>query len=170
MQSISFRNAFWAEIDAEVDGYLPHQTLVPDLIHPSKRGVQLLGDLVIKFLTEAQQHMSRLGHGSHTSPSHLPPPLYTDAAMDDQSNTCTRGDALQDMMVHTVDWYWVDGKKPGGLHINRCIRGYCACVTDAYTGFLHYSMCHLCVRGNCTTVDVGFYIIVPSMLALGMPI
>ena len=114
LQSISFRNAFWAEIDAEVDGYLPGQTLMPDLIHPNKRGVELLGNLVIKFLTDAQVHMTRLGHGSHSSSSHLPLPLYVDAAMDDQSNTCTRGDALQDMMVHTVDWYWIDGKKPGG--------------------------------------------------------
>ena len=88
---------------------------MPDFIHPNKRGVELLGNLVIRFVTEAQERLSRWGRTSHPSSSHLPLPLYVDAAMDEQSNTCTRGDALQDMMVHTVDWYWVDGKKPGRL-------------------------------------------------------
>lgn len=85
---------------------------MPDLIHPSMHGVKLLGGLVTKFLTDVGVHMARLGHGTH-APSRLPTPLYIDQSLDEQSNTCTRGDALQDMKVHTVDWYWVDGKKPG---------------------------------------------------------
>ena len=102
---------------------------MPDLIHPNKRGVELLGNLVIKFLSDAQVHMTRLGHGSHTSSSHLPLPLYVDAAMDEHSNTCTRGDALQDMMVHTVDWYWVDGKKPGRPYVVPILQLH-VCLLD----------------------------------------
>ena len=113
VQSISFRNAYWAEIDAEVDGFLPEQTLMPDLIHPSMRGVKLLGNLVIKFLSNANAFTAKHDHSSKAVTNALPEPLFIDAALDEQSNTCTRGNALQDMKMHTVDWYWVDGKKPG---------------------------------------------------------
>ena len=115
LQSISFRNAFWAEIDAEVDGYRPDQTLMPDSIHPNKRGVELLGNLVIKFLTQTQERLTRWGQSSHSSSYTLPVPLYVDAATDALSNTCTRGNALQDTMVQNEGWYWVEGKKPGDL-------------------------------------------------------
>lgn len=111
--TLGCRNAYWAEIDAEVDGYLPEQTLMPDMIHPSMHGVRLLGGLVIKFLTDAGVHMTQLGQKSHPSTSHLPRALYIDASLDEQSSTCTRGDALQDMMMQKEDWYWVEGKKPG---------------------------------------------------------
>lgn len=113
VQSISFRNAYWAEIDAELQGFLPDDTLMPDLIHPSKRGVKLLGDLVTKFLADVSAYTARHDH-MHKAVSHpLPDPLFIDAGLDEQSNTCNRGNALQDMKMHTVDWYWVDGKKPG---------------------------------------------------------
>ena len=113
IQSISFRNAYWAEIDAELDGFLPEQTLMPDLIHPSMRGVKLLGDLVIRFLSNVSAYTGKHDHYSRFISQPLAEPLFIDAALDEQSNTCTRGSALQDMKMHTVDWYWVDGKKPG---------------------------------------------------------
>lgn len=113
MQSISFRNAYWAEIDAEVDGFLPEQTLMPDLIHPSMRGVKLLGSLVIRFLSDSSAYTAKHDHMSKAVPKPVPEPLFIDVGVDEQSNTCTRGNALQDMKMHTVDWYWVDGKKPG---------------------------------------------------------
>lgn len=103
---------------------------MPDSIHPNQRGVELLGNLVIKFVTDAQERMSRWGQSSHSSSSQLPEPLYVDAAVDDQSNTCTRGDALQDMLVHLEKWYWVDGKKPGE---ECCRRSSPAATLDAGT-------------------------------------
>ena len=113
VQSISFRNAYWAEIDAEVDGFLPEQTLMPDLIHPSMRGVKLLGNLVIRFLSDANAYTAKHDHAIKMMTQVMPKPLFIDPALDELSNTCTRGNALQDMKMHTVDWYWVDGKKPG---------------------------------------------------------
>ena len=113
VQSISFRNAYWAEIDAEVDGFLPEQTLMPDLIHPSKRGVKLLSNLVIRFMSDAGAYTAKHDHAIKVMSQSMVQPLFISAALDEQSNTCTRGNALQDMKMHTVDWYWVDGKKPG---------------------------------------------------------
>ena len=113
VQSISFRNAYWAEIDAELDGFLADDTFMPDLIHPSKRGVKLLGDLVTRFLADVSAYTARHDHMHKTMTHALPEPLYIAAGLDEQSNTCNRGSALQDMKMHTVDWYWVDGKKPG---------------------------------------------------------
>ena len=92
---------------------------MPDSIHPNKRGVELLGNLVIKFLTQAQERLTRWGQSSHSSNYTLPITLYVDASTDDQSNTCTRGDALQDTMVQNEGWYWVEGKKPGDLLASR---------------------------------------------------
>lgn len=113
VQSISFRNAYWAEIDAELDGFMPDQTLMPDLIHPSMHGVKLLGDLVTRFLSDVNAFTARHDHNFKTVSHPLPDALFIAAGLDEQSNTCTRGSALQDMKMHTVDWYWIDGKKPG---------------------------------------------------------
>ena len=113
VQSISFRNAYWAELDAELDGFTPDQIIMPDLIHPSKRGVKLLGDLVTRFLSDASAYTARHDHNHKTMSRPLPVALFIAAGLEEQSNTCNRGNALQDMKMHTVDWYWIDGKKPG---------------------------------------------------------
>ena len=108
------RNAFWPELNAEVPGWRPDELYLPDQIHPSRRGVQMLGGLVIDFL----QNITRIietegGSQQHATPASLPAPLYTNINQDTASSECSRGDSLQDKAMYKLKWSWLEGKKPG---------------------------------------------------------
>lgn len=108
------RNAFWPELNAEVPGWRPDELYLPDQIHPSRRGVHMLGGLVIDFL-QNMTHIIETEGGSqqHVTPGSLPAPLYTNIRQDTASSECSRGDSLQDKAMYKLNWNWLEGKKPG---------------------------------------------------------
>ena len=114
VHSLSFRNKYWSAIDDEEEGFTPDKLFMRDEIHPSGRGVGLLGDLVIDFLLRATR--KALGQGFQALPEEntpVPAPLYVSASDDAKASQCNRGDALQDMVLYNYGWKWLDGKKPG---------------------------------------------------------
>ena len=114
VHSLSFRNKYWSAIDAEEEGFTPDKLFMRDEIHPSGRGVGLLGDLVIDFLQQATR--KALGQGFQALPEEntpVPAPLHVSASDDAQASQCSRGGALQDMALYNYGWKWLDGKKPG---------------------------------------------------------
>ena len=114
IHSLSFRNKFWPEIDAEDEEFTPDKLFMRDTIHPSGRGVELLGGLVIDFLQTATR--KALGQGFQALPEEDTPvaaPLYVSASDDAKASQCNRGGALQDMVLYNYGWKWLDGKKPG---------------------------------------------------------
>ena len=114
VHSVSFRNAHWRAINAEEDGFTPDALYMRDEIHPSGRGVKLLGDLVIAFLHSATKKALSFGFQAEpTDNVHVPQPLYVDANDDAKASQCNRGGALQDMVLYNYGWKWIDGKKPG---------------------------------------------------------
>lgn len=114
VHSVSFRNNFWSEIDAEAEGFTPDQLFMRDEIHPSGRGVGLLGGLVIEALQGALK--KALTQGFQELPKEntpVPAPLYVSASDDAKVSQCNRGGALQDMVLYNYGWRWLEGKKPG---------------------------------------------------------
>lgn len=114
IHSLSFRNKYWPQIDAEDEGFTPDKLFMRDTIHPSGRGVELLGGLVIDFLQTATR--KALGQGFQALPEEDTPvaaPLYVSASDDAKASQCSRGGALQDMVLYNYGWKWLDGKKPG---------------------------------------------------------
>lgn len=114
VHSVSFRNAHWRAINAEEEGFTPDVLFMRDEIHPSGRGVKLLGNLVIKFLDSATKKALSFGFQAEpTENVHVPQPMYVDANDDAKASQCSRGGALQDMVLSNYGWNWIDGKKPG---------------------------------------------------------
>lgn len=114
VHSVSFRNRFWPEIDAEADGFTPDVLFMHDEIHPSERGVHLLGGLILDFLQQALR--KALAQGFQSKPEENTPvsgPLFVSASDEAKASQCNRGGALQDMVLYSYGWTWVDGKKPG---------------------------------------------------------
>ena len=114
VHSLSFRNSFWPEIDGEFDGFTPDQLFMKDQIHPSGKGVGLLGGLAIEFVQKALR--KALAQGFQAKPEDntpVPEPLYVRASEDAKASQCSRGGALQDMVLYNYGWTWLDGKKPG---------------------------------------------------------
>ena len=114
VHSVSFRNSFWPEIDAEAEGFTPDMLFMRDQIHPSGRGVDLLGGLVIEYLQQALR--KALAQGFQAKPEEdtpVPAPLFVSASDDAKASQCNRGGALQDMALYSYGWTWLDGKKPG---------------------------------------------------------
>ena len=114
VHSVSFRNAHWRAINAEEQGFTPDALFMRDEIHPSGRGVKLLGDLVIAFLDSATKKALSFGFQAEpTDNVHVPEPMYVDASDDAKASQRSRGGALQDMVLYNYGWKWIDGKKPG---------------------------------------------------------
>lgn len=114
VHSVSFRNAHWRAINAEDEGFTPDALFMRDEIHPSGRGVKLLGGLVTQFLESATKKALSFGFQAEpTENVHVPQPLYVDEIDDAKASQCSRGEALQDMVLSNYGWKWVDGKKPG---------------------------------------------------------
>ena len=114
MHSLSFRNNFWPEIDTEAEGFTPDRLFMRDQIHPSGRGVGLLGGLIIDFLQGALR--KALAQGFQAKPeenTHVPDPMYVSTSDDAKASQCNRGGALQVMALYNYGWKWLDGKKPG---------------------------------------------------------
>ena len=114
MHSLSFRNKFWPEIHSEAEGFTPDQLFMRDQIHPSGRGLGLLGGLIIDFLQGALK--KALAQGFQAKPEEntpVPEPMYVRASDDAKASQCNRGGALQDMALYNYGWEWLDGKKPG---------------------------------------------------------
>lgn len=114
MHSLSFRNSFWSEIDDEAEGFTPDVLFMKDQIHPSGRGVSLLGGLIIDHLQQALR--KALAQGFQAKPEEntpVPQPLFVSASDDAKASQCNRGGALQDMVLYNYGWRWLDGKKPG---------------------------------------------------------
>ena len=114
VHSLSFRNNFWPEIDEEAEGFTPDVLFMRDQIHPSGRGVGLLGGLVIDYIQQALR--KALAQGFQAKPEEntpVPEPLFVSASDDAKVSQCSRGGALQDMALYNQGWNWLDGKKPG---------------------------------------------------------
>ena len=114
VHSVSFRNAHWRAINAEEEGFTPDALFMRDEIHPSGRGVKLLAELVIAFLDSATKKALSFGFQAEpTENVHVPEPMYVNASDDAKASQCSRGGALQDMVLYNYGWKWIEGKKPG---------------------------------------------------------
>ena len=114
VHSVSFRNSFWPEIEAEADGFTPDVLFMSDEIHPSGHGVDLLGGLVLKFLEQAFKESLAQGFQAKAEENTpVPEPLFVSASDDTKASQCNRGAALEEMVLYSYGWKWLDDKKPG---------------------------------------------------------